>query len=533
MNNGKGTLDGVCTYSDGQGPPSKEIVAAGFERGLFKKEDKFNGQCALVASIRTGNGSATVLGSSKSNLLGGACMGSASWKGIAEHVGHTDASIDEYCSNFIPDTSAMAALANYTPAFIIEKVEQGQFDAVFPGLVGLMFLVTAKPEFGKCFFMAQEGLWGAAVCVCEQAECNGNAALDLIVDGETGPMRLLQFIDGSLGDMKDAVNNIVPGLMDASGRLSAANVGNVTEAMIVELMKVDGMASKTNKDELWNITQDYQKLVKAEADYKANLLGYPIFKALEINASKVGVVNKVAGAPLYAHDGVPMTLMLQGLSAAQVSAVSAATGISELQLREGRTQAWNKEHGIILTTTSTTTTSSSTTSTKMPTTQATSTVTSSTITLEEVMSMGKIEVKMSKANATALTTRPDASMVFAKAIAISSNVSASDVTIIAIYVDGALVAGARRLTSESTVRVDWTIKGADIQVATMNATTLKTSIEANAEAIGLVIAITAPPEVTILKTTALTPTLEPGLSAASTLCLAGLVSLLVMCTLLL
>jgi len=520
MNSGKGSLDGVCSYSDGIGPPGKDIVEGGFEHGLFIKGNKFTGQCALIASFRNGSGSATALGSNQADLLGNRCKGSAPWKGVAEHVGHTTATIDEYCTNFIPDSSVMAALKDNSPSFIIEKVEQGQFDAVFPGLVGLKFIVTAKPAFGKCLFFASEGKWGASVCTCDKAECNGNAALGLIVDGDTGPMRLLQFIDGSLVDIKDEVNGRVADLMSADGKINLANVGKVTEADVIELMKLEGISKRTNKDELWNITQDYQKLLKAEADYKAALLAYPIFKALKIDASKVMAANNAAGIPLYFGDGIPMTFSLQGLSDNSVTAVSSATGISEPQIKEARTQAWNKEHGIALTTTTTTTTGK-------PPTQPPATL---------VTSVGKVEVKMSKADATALTTKPEAKTAFASAIAKTINVSASDVEIIGIYVDGVLVA-ARRLsvvdgvTTESTVRVDWrTTQEVAVQMSAINANTLQTNIEVEAKAVANVtIAITATPTVTVTVEPQTTTTPFSLSAASSNWCLASSV---LMCILL-
>lgn len=150
--------------------------------------------------------------------------------------------------------------------------------------------------------------------------------------------------------------------------------------------------------------------------------------------------------------------------------------------------------------------------------------------------MGKIQVKMSKEDAIALTRKAYASTLFARAIAKTINVPASDVVIIAIYVDQMLVGGSRRLTSESTVRVDLKIKAADINVGTFKVATLKTNIEAHAKFIGLFIAITAPPEVAIPDRSVLASTPEQGLyevSSASTMCLAGLVSSLLMSVLLL
>lgn len=118
-----------------------------------------------------------------------------------------------------------------------------------------------------------------------------------------------------------------------------------------------------------------------------------------------------------------------------------------------------------------------------------------------VTSTGKIELKMSKVDATALTTSPQAKEVFASAIANTLHVPLSDVTIIAIYVDGVLVAMSRRLenSTESTVKVDWRVKAAAaIDTTVMDANTLKTNIvnEAQTKA-SLTIVITAVPTVTV------------------------------------
>merc|ERR1711908_43350 len=112
---------------------------------------------------------------------------------------------------------------------------------------------------------------------------------------------------------------------------------------------------------------------------------------------------------------------------------------------------------------------------------------------------------MSKADAAALTAKPEAKAAFASAIAKTINVPVDDVTITAIYVDGVQVA-SRRLsattetlagTSESTVKVDWSVHApAAIETAAMDATALKTNIEGEAQAVAnIVVAVTAPPAV--------------------------------------
>jgi hypothetical protein len=345
LNKGKGTLAGVCTYSDGEGPPSKEIIGLGFEHRLFSKGPKFNGHCAMVASFRIGKGAAVVLGSDKPDIVGTACKGVASWRAVAEHIGHTSDSIDEYCANFIPETSAMSSLTQYSPAFIITKAKQGQFEAVFPGFKDFLFIVTAKPEFGECLFTAEQGKFGAGVCTCDKEECNNKTALELIVDGDKGPMRLLQFIDGSLSNLTDEVNSIVTGLLDAEGKINRANVGNVTEANVEAIMKLDGLSMKTSKAELWGIVQDFQKQTNAEADYKKTFADDETFTKIKVDAANVVEANAAAGCQLYGDDGITNTFCLQNLSADKLKAVSDATGFASEDLAVAKKKANNLENG--------------------------------------------------------------------------------------------------------------------------------------------------------------------------------------------
>ena len=60
---------------------------------------------------------------------------------------------------------------------------------------------------------AQDRDWGVAICTCDTPLCNNQAALEFIVDGDVGPMRLLQFIDGSLRDFRSAINNVLVGIL--------------------------------------------------------------------------------------------------------------------------------------------------------------------------------------------------------------------------------------------------------------------------------------------------------------------------------
>jgi len=264
MTNGAGTLEGTCSYTTGDGAPAKQIVQAGFEHGLFTEGPEFNGQCSIAATFRTGFGSATVLGADVPNLIGSTCENTAGWESLAEHIGHDADSIAEYCTNFVPDTSAMAALATYSAGEIIINAKRGQFATMMPGLADTLFIVTSKPEYGECLF-AGGSEFGVAICTCDTAACNNQAALELIVDPDVGPMRLLQFLDGSLADLKDAINSVVSDLMDADGKINPDAVAQVTQANVDAIMLLEGVAAKTNTEELWGLVQDYQVLLESIA----------------------------------------------------------------------------------------------------------------------------------------------------------------------------------------------------------------------------------------------------------------------------
>jgi hypothetical protein len=507
MNKGKGTMDGLCAYSDGASPPGKDIIAAGFEHSLFYKKEKYMNKCALVASFRNGSGSATVVGSNKKDMLGVACNATGPWEGLAEHIGHNKSTIEEYCMNFIPDASVMAALKAVDPAFAILKAEQGQFEALFPSLKDEKFVVTAKPEFGKCLFTAQTGKWGTGICTCDTQECNDQKALDLIVDPDMGPMRLLQFIDGSLSDKKNDINAVLPDLMTADGKLNTNKVGEVTEAHVDEIMMIEGMTDKTTKMELWNVTQDYQKLVQSEMDYKAMLQSYPTFQNVMLPVdgvdfqSPVAAVNEAAGVQLYDNDGSPYTYSMMSLSSSDVTAVAVASGIAEAHIQEAVVQSYNVEHGLAVNATTTTATSTAPPSGGNPTPVPGPTP------APVITSTGNVAVKMSQADADALTTSSEAKATFASAIAKTINVPAADVTITAIYVNGVQVNSTRRLQTDATVKVDWSVNAATaVETAAMDATTLKTNIETEAQAVANVaVAVTEAPVVEVVSTEVSTP----------------------------
>jgi hypothetical protein len=339
-------MGGLCEYDDGSGLPTAEFLEQGFDYSMFRKQDTFVDKCALIASFRVDKGSAVALGSNKPEMISTACKGATQWRDLAEHTGHTSATIDEYCENLIPDKSAMAALSTHTPAFIIEKTKQGQFGAIMPGLKDLMYIITAKPELhGECLFFSAVGEFGAAVCTCDKKECNGKEVLKVLVDKETGPMRLLQFLDGSLSQHKEAVNGVLPGLLDKDGKINPNEVSKVTEAHVDEIMKLPGMSDLTNKEELWGIVQDFKKMLKAEDDYKTALMEDSTMAALKTDPTKVEVANTAAGCPLYDTDGIPNTVCLESLSDEQIQAVSDATGIPKESLKNGAANAEQQENG--------------------------------------------------------------------------------------------------------------------------------------------------------------------------------------------
>jgi len=265
-----GAMAGMCQYTDGNGPPSAELVGAGFERGMFTLGPHLpaDGKCAMIASFRNGFGSASAFGANKAKLVQNACYAPYAWQNLAEHIGHDEDSIEEYCENFVPDDSAMNALSEYSPGEIIAAAKSGNFATTFPGLADNLFIVTSKPEFGECLFTAGDGstsTFGLAVCTCEGEECNNQKALEFIVDPELGPMRLLQFLDGSLLELKDAINSIVDGLLDDKGRIERAVIGSVTLENVQSLMAIDGLAALTNVEEVWRLVQDFQNMA-AHAD---------------------------------------------------------------------------------------------------------------------------------------------------------------------------------------------------------------------------------------------------------------------------
>jgi hypothetical protein len=514
-----GTLAGVCEYNTGVGPPGAAFIGEGFKHKLFGQGQLFSSKCAIVASFRNGSGSATVLGSDKADFVGKACNNTARWEGLAEHIGHNKSTIKEYCTNFIPDTSAMQALKAHAPSFVIAKAEEGQFDAVFPGLAHLMFIVTAKPAFGKCLFTADYGKFGTGICTCDEKECNNKSALELIVDKDKGPMRLLQFIDGTMASMKTEINKAVPDLLDANGKLNMATVGlwldvasAEVEKKVVSIMAVAGMSSRTNKAELLGIIQDYIKLMKAERTYKTAVMAIPALAALKIDAGKVAAANTAATMSIYGSDGTPLTLSLQALSTSQVKAVATSTSIAKAKFTAGVTAAHNKEHGI------TTPTSGSTSGTTNGTTSGTAAATI-------ITSTGTVSMKMSKAHATALVAKPEAKTAFASAVAKTTGLDASAITITAIYVDGVKQNSTRRLSTEATVTFDWEAKATKaISTADMNTATLQKKIVAEVKAVaGVTVVITAAPSVTVVPQPAAAGGAAGGgsASAASGLCLAG------------
>lgn len=259
----------MCEYNDGNSAPLPQVARDGFKHGLFtKKTDApFIDKCALVATFRPGKGSAVAFGADRVDIIGHNCKERIQgWRNLAEHIGHTNSSIDEYCKNFVPDTSAMETFKTHKPSAIIAAAKSGTFAELFPGFKDALFLVTSKPEYGECLFTSVEGQFGAAICTCDEAECNDQEALEFITDRELGPLRLLQFIDGSLLGMKDTINAVVAGLITADGKIDTDKVSAITEADVDALMKVPAISDLTNKKELLALAEDYKALLVSMGD---------------------------------------------------------------------------------------------------------------------------------------------------------------------------------------------------------------------------------------------------------------------------
>jgi len=164
----------------------------------------------------------------------------------------------------------MAALPQHSPGAIIEFAKQGRLGTVMPGLKDQLFIVTAKPEYGECLFTSAVGVYGAAICTCDSHGCNNQTALEFLVDMDVGPMRLLQFIDGSMAGLKDGINAVVPGAVDANGMVNPESAATITEAHVEAIMQVPGVSDKTSKAELWGLIQDFARARASAAAYTAS-----------------------------------------------------------------------------------------------------------------------------------------------------------------------------------------------------------------------------------------------------------------------
>lgn len=312
-----GSAEGLCKFDDGNGAPRPEIVVKGFENNLFSLSpaDPFDTRCAMVASFRASFGAAVVLGADKVDIVGKACESRGTWEAVAddESVMHTKESIAEYCQNFVPDTSAMDALKDYSPAQIIAKTKNGEFEEMMSGLAEkkMMYIVTADPSMGECLLAGNDD-FGFAVCTCDSIACNDVDALKFITDPDTGPMRLLQFLDGSLSSLADAINAEVPGLIGDDGKIDVANIGNVKEADIDAIMAVAGVSDLTSKAELWALVQDYAALQSTMASCQTDGECEKIPDAkgsVPTTSSTTSIVANVAGTMVAALVGAAATLL--------------------------------------------------------------------------------------------------------------------------------------------------------------------------------------------------------------------------------
>jgi hypothetical protein len=146
---------------------------------MYSQTQNFVDNCAIVASFRIGKGSALAMGSSDANLVTKSCEDTTVLDSLAEHIGHTADTIDEYCANMIPDSTTMEVLKAHSPTEIIESAKQGQFLLTSVDL----YIVTKKRGIGECLFFADQKekppQWGAAICTCDRAGCNNQDALNL------------------------------------------------------------------------------------------------------------------------------------------------------------------------------------------------------------------------------------------------------------------------------------------------------------------------------------------------------------------
>lgn len=284
---GAGTEAGLCEIdpADGSELPSPSLIAMGFEYSLFQSgPDTFSAStgCAMIATFVDGKGAGVVLGADRANLMGKTCnsdkditsdfcededatkQGIEPWKCVREHVDMTTEEIDSYCDNFagVGNTAAKQAFAKYTVNQLIHMANKGTLGDAVEAWRDLKYIVARRDGIdGRCLLIGpKDQSYGVAACTCDSAECNDADAIGALVDAANGPMRLFQFLDGSLGSLKDEINAAVPGILGSDGSINMDKVSDVTPGDIAKIMAVSGVSDLTNAEELQGLINDFKAM---------------------------------------------------------------------------------------------------------------------------------------------------------------------------------------------------------------------------------------------------------------------------------
>jgi len=188
------------------------------------------------------------------------------WKCVAEHVDMTTEEIDSYCANYagVGNNEAMEAFERYTVHQLIDMANKGTLGDEVSSWEGLQYIVATRDGIdGRCLLIGPKDMsYGVAACLCDSAECNGQDAIGALIDPANGPMRLFQFLDGSLASLKDEINAAVPGILGSDGTIDMSKVKDLTPNNIADFMAVAGVSNLTSTEELQGLIND----IKAMAD---------------------------------------------------------------------------------------------------------------------------------------------------------------------------------------------------------------------------------------------------------------------------
>lgn len=290
---GAGTEAGLCEveYAEPGELPSARTVAMGFKYGLFRlgpEAFSSNTGCAMIATFVNGKGAGVALGADAANLMGKAChtdnvvnsdfcddddgakelelKGVEPWMCVAEHIDMTVQEVESYCDNYagIGNNEAMQAFERYTVHQLIEMANKGTLGDMVASWEGLKYIVARKDGIdGRCLLIGPKDMsYGVAACTCDSAGCNGQDAIGALIDPTNGPMRLFQFLDGSLDSLKDEINAAVPGILGSDGTINMDKVKDLTPNNIADFMAVAGVSDLTSTEELQGLIND----IKAMAD---------------------------------------------------------------------------------------------------------------------------------------------------------------------------------------------------------------------------------------------------------------------------